>query len=839
MTETSVNSNISFNDIRLRMNFISRLIVRILIFIFYVVLAVVAGLLIASQGANIRYLGVFLGIFLIDRLIYLNEPKRKFDKKFRQIIESGKKINLADYSHDSFRRFLEVAVEKTMIGGGNFYLRLLNEFLALKEFRQVLVKLDIKPEEFRYYLQDKIKKTEEIKTKSELLVMAENLAVASLKYCGALYLRPRDLFLTLFFVEDEDLGRVLNYFKLNPDDLKVAVVFSEYQKKFLGLNRIPATLSSFIKKMPSQRHRIMNRAWTARPTPYLDSVSTDLTDLAREERVGFLIGHEGEFKRLVDIMSRSTKNNALLVGESGSGKDTVVMHLAYQMVKDDVPSELFDKRLVMLSISQLVSGAESTQMIERTHRIIQEILMAGNIILYIPDIQNLVRTSGEKFLSIADALIPILNRSDFQVIGACAPQDFKRDVESKSDFVSTFEVIRVEEISEEEAIELLSYLTLILENQYKISITFRAIKQAVKISHRYFRDKLLPSSAEELLKETLADVKNRGESVVREDDIIQISQAKLNIPLKEATAEEAEGLLNLEDKIHNRLIDQEEAVKAVSRSLREYRAGLSRESGPIATFLFVGPTGVGKTELAKIITKIQFGSEVSMVRFDMSEYQDKKTIFRFIGAPDGEMGGTLTDSIRQKPYSLILLDEFEKAHPDILNIFLSVFDDGRLTDNLGRVVDFSNTIIIATSNAHSDIIKDDLEQGMSMEDVTKELKKRLTDYFRPELINRFTDIIVFKTLAPEDLRKIAVILLREITNVLEEKQGVKIQFDDSAIDRLVQIGYSPIYGARPLRNAISDNIKSLLAEKILRKEFNCGDCLELKFDGGNFVIEKV
>lgn len=833
------NKNIYFYDPRLEMGFVGRLLTRIIIFVFYIALAITAVLLILTKDSNIRYLGFFLAIFLVDRFAHFNEPEKKFDKGFRKQLESGKEINLADYSQDSFKRFLEVAIEKTLLAGGSLYLRLLDEFLALREFQNVLAKLDVKPDEFRYHTHEALVKSESAKkTKKELLEIAGSLAVNAFPYCHGQYLKPRDLFLTLFFINDPEVGRLLTYFNLNPEDLKVAIVFSEFRHKLIGVRGIPNTLNSFVKKFPSRRHRIMNRAWTARPTSYLDSVSTDLTDLAREEKIGFLVGHDGELKRLRDILSRSSKNNALLVGEPGSGKDTVVEHLAYQISKDDVPPELFDKRLVMLSISSLVAGAEPSEVINRSHKVVNEILAAGNVILYIPDIHNLVRTSGEHYLSVADALIPVLNRSDFQVIGACAPQDFKRDIESKTDFISAFEMIPVEEISEEDAIQLLSYEALILEKQFKVNITFRAIKQAVKISHRYFRDKLLPASAEELLKETVANVKNRGEKDLTEDDIISVSQAKIDIPLKEAGAEETQSLLNLEERIHQRLIDQEEAVKAVSRALREYRAGLSRKGGPIANFLFVGPTGVGKTELAKILARLQFGSEENMIRFDMSEYQDRKSIFRFIGTPEGEVGGSLTEAVRQKPYSLVLLDEFEKAYPDILNLFLAVFEDGRLTDNLGRLVDFTNTIIIATSNAHSDVIKDDLEQGMKMSEIAADLKKRLSDYFRPELLNRFSDIIVFKTLAPEDLKKITVILLKEITSVLEESQGVEVKFDDSAIEELVKIGYSPIYGARPLRNAIAEKIKSLLADKILRKEFSRGENIVLRFDGENFVIEK-
>ncbi len=835
----SGKKGIYFSDPRLEMGFLERLATRIVVFVFYIVLAIVAGLLILTEDSNIRYLGFLLVIFLIDRIFHFNEPFKKIDKGFNKQLTAGKAINLADYSQDSFKRFLEVAIEKTILAGANFHLRLLDEFLSLKEFQNVLSKLDVKPEEFRYHIHEALTKGEgDKKTKKELLVMSGNLAINALSYCRGQYLKPKDLFLALFFVDDQEIGRLLTYFNLNPEDVKVAIIFSEFRQKFIGFKNIPSTLGSFIKKFPSRRHRVMNRAWTARPTAYLDSVSTDLTDLAREERIGFLIGHDNEMKRLLDILSRPSKNNALLVGEPGSGKDTVVEHLAYRIIKDDVPAELFDKRLVMLSISSLVAGAEPSEIINRSRKVVNEILAAGNVILYIPDIHNLVRTSGEHYLSVADALIPVLNRSDFQVIGACAPQDFKKDIEPKTDFISAFEMIPVEEISEEEAIQLLSYEALILEKQFKINITFRAIKQAVKISHRYFRNKLLPASAEELLKETVANVRSRNEKRLTEEDVISVSQAKIDIPLKEAGTEESQFLLNLEERIHQRLIDQEEAVRAVSQALREYRAGLSRKGGPIATFLFVGPTGVGKTELAKILARLQFGSEENMIRFDMSEYQDRKSIFRFIGTPEGEVGGSLTEAVRQKPYSLVLLDEFEKAYPDILNLFLAIFEDGRLTDNLGRLVDFTNTVIIATSNAHSDVIKDDLEQGMKISEVAADLKKRLSDYFRPELLNRFSNIIVFKTLAPEDLKKITVILLKEITTTLEENQGVEVKFDDSAVDELVRIGYSPIYGARPLRNAIAEKIKSLLADKILRKEFNRGENIILRFDGDKFLIEK-
>jgi len=290
------------------------------------------------------------------------------------------------------------------------------------------------------------------------------------------------------------------------------------------------------------------------------------------------------------------------------------------------------------------------------------------------------------------------------------------------------------------------------------------------------------------------------------------------VPLHKAGKEESEKLLNLENIIHERLVDQEEAVKAVARALREYRSGLSRKGGPIAAFLFVGPTGVGKTELSKILASVQFGSEEAMIRFDMTEYQIRESISRFIGSADGKIAGVLTEAIIQKPYSLVLLDEFEKAHPDIFNLFLQVFDDGRLTDSLGRTVDFTNTIIIATSNAHSNFIKERIEAGDNIGKINEELKKKLTEYFRPELLNRFSGIIAFKNLSPKDIEEIAGFQLKSLAKAISETHGISLDFDATVVKYIAELGYDPVFGARPLRGVISEKLRSPLAEKILRRE---------------------
>ncbi len=826
-----------YHDPKLSMDSFSLFIFKIIVFVFYFSLSIGAILLFFNGRTNLKYLSILIAIFLIDRFINRNDSEKQLDAFFVKKLNTGKRINIANYCSGKFKKILNSANRKAISNNKDIYLILLEKFLFQNDFQRIFSKLDIDIKEFYNSLKLEIKKEEIKKTRKEIIDLAKKLAISSISFYTSNSLKPKDLFLSIFFFRNSSIEKLMNQFDFSQEDIGSAVVFGEFRKRFSYIKRTPMTLSSFIKQMPVAGLRIMNRAWTARPTPLLDSISIDLTNLARNEQIGFMIGHKKESEQLVNILSRPGKNNCILIGEKGSGKETIVSHLAYNIVNDNVPAELFDKRLVMLSVSQLASGINPGEILRKTQKIINEIIRARNVILYIPDFGNLTRTSGAHFLSAADALLPVLGRGDFQVIASISHQDFKKDIEKNDDLLSTLGPVRVEEISEQEAIQLLSYISVILENQYNVSISFKAIKRAVGISKRYFRDKLLPSSAEDLLKETLSYIRNLDDNDLNEEDIIAVAQNKINVPLSKAKKEETEKLLNLEEIIHKQLIDQEEAVKAVGRSLREYRAGLSRKGGPIATFLFVGPTGVGKTELSKILAEIQFGSKSNMIRFDMSEFQDKRSIFRFIGSPEGETTGIFTESVRQKPYSLILLDEFEKSHPDILNLFLSLFDEGRLTDNTGRMVDFTNTIIIATSNAHSELIKKELEQGRKVEEISEDLKKKLIDYFRPELINRFSSVIAFKPLSPEDVRKITIIILKELSKTMEQEHGVNLTFSKSSLDRLIEIGYSKVYGARPMRSAISDNVKSILSEKILRKEFKRGDKIIVKYKKDKFVVE--
>lgn len=833
--------NTYFDEQRLKMTMLERMAVRFIIYCFYAIFTAATATFLLSDVKFLFWLGIFGVLFLFYRIFHFKQADAELSGLKNNTFPE-KKINIGKYFSSASISILERALEKSLALNANFFLYMVDFLAKTRDVEIGLERMSISLDEFRKKTADLIKDSrgKEHFSKQEIITKIESLAKTSFEIAFAnneKFVEPRNIFSALNSINGEKASQLFNYFSIEPKDVENALIFSRFKNKFRWLKKLPASLGGFANKPYKIRHRFMNRAWTAKPTPTLDKYGVDFTDMAREERVGFLIGHKNEYDRLANVLSRQDKPNALLVGEPSSGKETMVCHLAYELIKDKIHKNLFDKRLVSLSFGSLVAGAADTEVALRINKIIEEIISAGNIILYIPDVHNLYKTSGQQSMSAADILIPAITDNAFPVVAATCPREYKEFIESKSDFVGAFEIIRVNEISEDEAVKLLTYDAIILENQMGVVVCFEAIKQAVSLAHKYFRQKLLPSSAEDLLKEALADASQKGNRLLSANDIIAIAERKINVPIHKATKEEAEKLLNLESIIHKKLIDQEEAVKSVSRALREYRSGLSRKGGPIAVFLFVGPTGVGKTELSKILTKIQFGSENMMIRFDMSEYQDKQSIFRFIGSPDGRIAGSLTEAVIQKPYSLILLDELEKAHPDILNLFLQLFDEGRLTDNLGRTIDFTNTIIIATSNAHSEFIKSHLEAHTAFETIAEELKKKLTDYFKPELLNRFSGIIVFKTLSIADIEAISGLQLADVAKMLSEVQGINLTFDEAVIKRVAELGFDPVFGARPLRGVISEKIRSVLAEKILRGEIEKGGNLRVLLnERGDFIF---
>lgn len=803
-----------------------RFIVRLASYFAYGFTIVASIILFLSDIKLFHAIGLLAILFLLERLIHFGRPERLLTRV------SLKEPNIRAYLSPETQRVIEVVFDRTNISGGSFPLHLLAELVRRPEVRKSLVRLGVNPDEFETKTESYLKVTVGKKIeKTELLRLVNRIVVSAFVKATKHYeasVTPQDLFGALGELGDEQIKKLFVLFDMTPSDVETAFIFARQSH---------AKIAAFAHHAHKQRHRIMNRAWSARPTPFLDTYSTDLTDLARTGGAGFLIGHEDEYQRLVSVLSRPGNPNALLIGDPGCGKETVVAHLAFQLIKDRVPKQLFDRRLVSLSVTQLAAGASDAELSGRVKKVLDEIIIAGNIILYIPDIHELLKTSGERSFSGADILIPAIKSTEFSVIGGTYPREYKQLIVPSNDFASSFEPIQVEELTPELATQYLVYASLVLEVQSKLIITFSAIKQAVKIAHTYFHQKLLPASAEDLLKETIAAATIKHKKVVTADDVISTAELKVNVKIHTASSAEADELLHLEDTIHKRFVDQNEAVKDVSDALRAYRSGLARKGGPIASFLFIGPTGVGKTELSKILADTQFGSKDAMARFDMSEYQDKQSFFRLIGSPDGVTRGALTEAVLEKPYSLILLDEFEKAYPDILNLFLQVLDDGRLTDNVGRTVDFQNAIIIATSNAHSTLIKEELEKGTDIKEIADILKKRLTEYFRPELINRFSNIVVFKPLSKDDIAKVARLNLAELAKAMSEAQAVDLVFEDSAVQAIATIGYDPVFGARPLRAAINEKLRAPLAEQILKSAIVRGGTITVKFDGTSFIFE--
>ncbi len=828
--------DIAFDDPRLFMTIPGRFFVRVAGYVGYLFTMAAAFTFVISPLVWLRFIGAFLFILLVDRVVHTGEA----DCPLAELPRAGK-VNASRYVRPKAFSVIEGAFDRSIITKKNFFLVATRELLGFPEIEEGLRRLDVPPDEFKQKLDEFLSESAagaDALSKSDRIAQAQLLgaqAFGQALEANRDFVGCGDIFSAMPLVGDEATGRLFSLFSIDAGDLEKALIFSSLTR---SLGRLPGSVAGFALQAPRLRHRIMNRAWTSRPTPNLDKYATDFTDLARDREIGFLVGHKEEFERFVEVLARPINPNALLIGEAGIGKEALIAHLAFRLIKDSVPSALFDKRLVGLALENLVAGAPPEELNARLKKIVEEIEVAGNIILYIPNIHNLVRTSGTAYLSAADALMPIIMNNNFPVIGATYPKDYKQYIEARSDFAGAFEAIRVNEITEAEAEKILSYESAILEKKFHIVISFGAIKKSVVLAKKYFRNKFLPSSAEELLKSAIVDAERRGEKLLGPDRVIATAEAKVNIPMHEASDAEAKKLLKMEEVIHERLIDQEEAVKAVADALREYRSGLTRPGGPIASFLFVGPTGVGKTELAKLLAKIQFGSEKLMVRFDMTEYQDKQSFYRFIGSPDGSTSGALTDAILQKPYSLILLDEFEKAFPDILNLFLQVLDDGRLTDNLGRTVDFQNTIIIATSNAHSDIINESLGQGESMMQIADYLKKRLTDVFKPELINRFSRVVVFKNLSPADLEKIVALNLEDITELVKG-QGITMTFNETIVKYLARLGYDPAFGARPLRRVIDEKLRAPLAQKILEKKVAKGSRVKIVLNGEELDFEQV
>jgi len=578
----------------------------------------------------------------------------------------------------------------------------------------------------------------------------------------------------------------------------------------------------------------MNRAYTSVQTKFLDSVAYDLTKSAVSGHLPMLVGRSTEMDTLLRSIEGG-RQSVVLVGESGVGKEAIISGLAQKMVDETVPDILKDKRLMELSLSHLIGADGGTHAQERLMHALNEVGRSGNIILVIPNIDQLfVAHMGG--LDLASILAGELEKGYTFVIATTSPQSYTNSIES-SLLGSMLQAIHVEEPEFDACVKIMEAKIGGIENKHKVVFTYDAVSALIKLSDRYFHESYLPEKAILLAQEVALIVSKRGVewAKVKANDVSELVSTRANVKVTEVTKTEGSELLQLESRMHERMIGQDSAVKAVSSALRRARAELRSEGRPIATFLFLGPTGVGKTELAKTTAEVYFGSEDAMARFDMSEYQDAASIERLIGGANEH--GQLTEAIRRNPFTVLLLDELEKAHPDILNIFLQVMEDGRLTDGTGRTIDFTNVILIATSNAGTQYILNQTAAGVDAEKIKQVLlEEKLQEVYRPEFLNRFDGVMVFKPLTREDMVSIAYLMISSVQKRLETK-GIVFEITDAAIHELAAEGYDPQFGARPLRRVIQDKVDNKIADILLAGDVGRRDAIV--FDvGGKISVKK-
>ena len=641
----------------------------------------------------------------------------------------------------------------------------------------------------------------------------------------------------------------------------------------------------------------------------LERYSRDLTMLAEERKLDPVIGRSEEIKRLIQILSRRTKNNPCLVGEPGVGKSAIVEGLAQLIALGNVPETMKNKRLIMLDLTSMVAGTKYRgEFEERIKNVIDEVRLNGNLLLFIDEIHTMIGAGGaEGAMDASNILKPYLSRGEIQLIGATTIGEYRKYIEKDPALERRFQPVTVEEPSEEMTIQILAGLRPVFEEHHQVTITDEALEAAAKLSKRYINDRFLPDKAIDIIDEASAKVRlgsvkkesNFYETELQLDDLYRLREEKIfaedyeaaktlkeeiesleeklekekklsgrgkknlqvqisdvetvisgwtKIPVEKLAAKESERLKNLEAILHRRVVGQDEAVTAVSKAVKRGRIGLKDPKRPIGSFLFLGPTGVGKTELSKALAEVLFGSENSMIRVDMSEYMEKHSVSKMIGSPPGYVGhddgGQLSEKVRRNPYSVILFDEIEKAHPDVFNILLQVLDDGRITDSQGRVVDFKNTVIIMTSNAGANAIISPKKLGFGAKEDAKadyermkaSVMEEVKRIFKPEFLNRIDDIIVFHTLKEEHLKKIVGLLQKELSKRCKEQMGIELEFRSTVKNLIVEEGKDEKYGARPLKRAMQTKVEDALADEVLSGNVKAGDMVSVGVAGKKCVF---
>ncbi|WP_288573078.1 ATP-dependent Clp protease ATP-binding subunit [uncultured Weissella sp.] len=705
----------------------------------------------------------------------------------------------------------------------------------------------------------------------------------------------------LALLSDETIfsSRILINLGVNPQEMRRAIL------RKLGVSEAPK------RRDPRRKRGAQGQA--SEGTPTLDALARDLTQLARDKKMDPVVGRETEVKRVIQILSRRTKNNPVLIGEPGVGKTAIAEGLAQKIVAGDVPSDMTQKRLMMLDMGSLVAGTKYRGEFEdRLKKVIDEIQHDGQVILFIDELHTLIGAGGaEGAIDASNILKPALARGELQTIGATTLDEYQKYIEADAALERRFAQVTVNEPTQADAIAILKGLKDRYEQHHQVAIPDETIIEAVKLSVRYVTDRFLPDKAIDIMDEAAAKVridrtghetplakqqeklaalrqekdaaierldfelaaelrkkemsqkrridkqldaqaKNDGDSESQYDlvlslhDIAEVVSEQTGVPVTQMEKSEKDRLMNLEKVLHNRVVGQDEAVSAIARSIRRARSGLKDPKRPIGTFLFLGPTGTGKTELAKALAEAMFGSEDNMIRVDMSEYREAYSASRLVGSAPGyvgyEEGGQLTEKVRRQPYSVVLLDEAEKAHPDIYNLMLQVFDDGFLTDSKGRKVDFRNTIIIMTSNLGATRLRDEKSVGFGAVDKMSDynamrdtIMQTVKETFRPEFINRLDEVVVFHSLNKEELHQIVKLMSKSVLQRIGE-QGFKVKITSAAIDVIAKAGFDPEYGARPIRRALQSKIEDALSEELLTGKVTVNDQVTIGAKGGEINI---
>jgi ATP-dependent Clp protease ATP-binding subunit ClpC len=786
------------------------------------------------------------------------------------------RVDVTQFFSDATRELLQRAAQ-TALEWGSLDLdsdHLLYAALQDDVVRHVLRQVDADPEAIAAQVEEEAERAERTDVAPSLSPDAKAALLAAYEESRELdssYVGPEHVLLALARDEESQAGQLLQRFGLTHTKLRGAVI--------RGVEGGTARESS--------------------KTPTLDQFGRDLTEQAREGKLDPVIGRADEIEQTIEILSRRTKNNPALIGDPGVGKTAIVEGIAQRIVNDEVPETLAERRVVQLDLAGMVAGSKYRgEFEERLKKVIDEVTEnEGNIILFVDELHTLVGAgAAEGAMDAGNMLKPALARGELHVIGATTLDEYRKDVEGDPALERRFQPVLVREPTVDETIEILHGLKDRYEAFHRVRISEEAIVAAAELSDRYIRDRFLPDKAIDLIDQAGARVRlrtktkddetrsleedlrrlarERDQATAAEDydragslrdemdgrqgeleerrhgrqrapevtaeDIAQIVSRATGIPVSQLTAEERERLLRLEQQLHERIVGQEEAVEAVAEAIRRSRAGLGDPNRPVGSFLFLGPTGVGKTELARALAEVMFGDENLMLRFDMSEFQERHTVSRLVGAPPGYVGyeeaGQLTEQVRRRPYSVLLFDEIEKAHPDVFNILLQILDDGRLTDAQGRTVDFKHSVVIMTSNLGADRIQQFAREGGDFDQLREELMQVLRQSFRPEFINRIDEIIVFRALDDQQLAQITRLLLDKLARRLHA-QHIEVEFTDPAVELLAHEGFDPEFGARPLRRTIQRLVENELSRMVLSGDVNEGDRITIDAVDGQVRFE--